>query len=66
MGGKGSGKHGRQGRKPTPAHMKRVPLTDCRIPRWLSDWLKDQKESRGKIIERALVERYGLKDPEGE
>ncbi len=46
-----------------PAHLKRAQCTGIRLPQWLLDWLMEQPGSAGRIIERALIERYGLKPP---
>jgi hypothetical protein len=34
-----------------------------RLPQWIINWLKIQKESSGRIIERALRVHYRLQEP---
>ena len=49
------------GRKPLPEHddTRRVSV-NVRLPLWLSKWLKRQKESQGRLIEKALIETYKI------
>jgi len=35
-------------------------MTGVRIQQWILDWLMTQPESSGKIVENALIEKYGL------
>ena len=58
------GKREGSGRKPIPENLKRVRLRgEFRIPTWLRDWLLAQGKG-GRIIEQALIEKFGLKPPE--
>jgi hypothetical protein len=52
----------KRGRKPTAAHLVRV-RTKARIPQWLQDWLDEQPESDGDLIEAALIKAHKLKPP---
>ena len=63
-GGKRLGAGRPQGSKSTvtkPDHLK-SRMVSVRLPKWLADWLKDQPESSGRIIKRALIETYKLKE----
>ena len=51
------------GRPVMPIHLKRNPLHDFRVQQWIIDWLKAQPESGGRLIERAVIEMYRLKQP---
>ena len=46
-----------------PAYLKRVNLTDFRLPQWIVDWLKSQQGSGGRLIEEALIKHFKLKPP---
>ena len=37
---------------------------NTRLPRYIIEWLRGQTESVGKIITDALVEKYGIQEPE--
>jgi len=50
------------GRKPVPAHLKRERFKMIRLPMWIQNWLKDQPDA-GKLVEAAIIEKYGLKPP---
>jgi hypothetical protein len=55
------------GRPVTSENLRRIKCDMIRLPRWLLVWLKAQSESDGRIIEKALIERYRLEAPkEGE
>jgi len=54
------GKRKGAGRKPVPEHLKRNKMTGVRIQQWILTWLMTQPESSGKIVENALIEKYGL------
>jgi hypothetical protein len=41
---------------------KRKTVSVC-IPPWLADWLKNHPESSGRLIERALIMTYKIKEP---
>jgi len=45
-----------------PPGQRRQSLT-VRVPEWLFDWLKNHPESSGRLIERALIMTYGIKEP---
>ena len=48
------------GRPPVPPHLKRVKMTGVRIQQWILDWLMSQPESKGQLIEKLLIDKYGL------
>ncbi len=55
----------RGGRKPKlPPEFERVKLSGVRIQGWLYAWLKEQPESAGKLVEKALIEYYELTPPD--
>jgi len=37
---------------------------NTRFPRYIIEWLRGRTESVGKIITEALVEKYGIPEPE--
>jgi hypothetical protein len=41
---------------------KRRSVTVCLAP-WLADWLSNHPESSGRLVERALIMTYNLKQP---
>jgi hypothetical protein len=45
-----------------PPERRRKPV-NVRLPLWLADWLKDHPEPSGRLIERALIMTYDLKEP---
>jgi hypothetical protein len=45
-----------------PKERRRKPI-GVRLPLWLADWLKKHPEPSGRLIERALIMTYGLKEP---
>ena len=45
-----------------PKARRRKPI-NVRLPLWLADWLKKHPESSGRLIERALIMTYELKEP---
>jgi hypothetical protein len=45
-----------------PAELKRR-VFNVRLPAWLCKWLAEQPESSGRLIERALIITYELKEP---
>ena len=47
-----------------PKHLKRVKLTQFRLPQWIVDWIKSQEYSGGRIIEEALIKYYKLQHPD--
>lgn len=49
------------GRPPVPAHLKRNRMTGVRIQQWLLELLMQQPGSKGQLIERLLIEEFGLK-----
>ncbi len=44
--------------------LKREGLGNFRLPLWLIEWLREQPESGGRLIERALMKTYKIKPPE--
>ena len=56
LGGKREG----AGRKPTPPHLKKMPIS-VKLPQWLLDWLDTQEASRAVVIEDALKKQHKLK-----
>jgi hypothetical protein len=59
--GRGGSRAG-AGRPAVKKKIKRVPLQGARVPGWLMDWLKSEKDM-GHKIEAALIEYYGLTPP---
>ena len=49
------------GRPKVPAHLKRNKMTGIRIQQWMIDWLISQPGSSGQMVEKALIEKYGIK-----
>ncbi len=47
----------------TYSEEKRRKPINVRLPLWLADWLKNHPESSGRLIERALIMTYDLKEP---
>ncbi len=45
-----------------PKERRRKPI-NVRLPLWLADWLKKHPEPSGRLIERALIMTYELKEP---
>ena len=41
---------------------RRKPV-NVRLPLWLADWLKKHPEPSGRLIERALIMTYEIKEP---
>jgi len=52
------------GRPPLPPELRRVKCGWFTLPPWLAEWLKDQPEAAGHIVEAALVEKYHLTPPQ--
>jgi len=48
------------GRPPVPDHLKRNKMTGIRIQQWMIDWLISESGSSGQIVEKALIEKYGI------
>jgi len=42
---------------------KQRKAVNIRLPLWIADWLKSHPESSGRLIERALIMTYDLKEP---
>jgi len=59
--GRGGSRAG-AGRPAVKTKIKRVPLQGARVPGWLMDWLKAEK-NMGYKIEAALIEKYNLTPP---
>ena len=59
--GRGGPREG-AGRLAIKTKIKRVPLQGARVPGWLMDWLKAEKDM-GHKIEAALIGYYGLTPP---
>lgn len=53
------------GRPPKPSHLKRERCGDYLLPRWLKDWIAQQPEPGGHVIEKVLIEKFDLKEPKG-
>jgi len=51
------------GRPALPPELKRRRCGFMTLPTWLIDWLAEQYEPAGHIIEAALMERYNLEPP---
>jgi hypothetical protein len=45
-----------------PKERRRKPI-NVRLPLWLVDWLKKNPESSGRLIERASMMTYDIKEP---
>ena len=45
-----------------PEERRRKPI-NVRLPLWLADWLKNHPEPSGRLIERALIMTYDIKEP---
>ena len=41
---------------------KRKTVSVC-IPLWLAQWLSNHPESSGRLVERALITTYNIKEP---
>jgi hypothetical protein len=54
------------GRPALPPELRRVRCGFMSIPQWLADWLKEQPEAAGRIVEAALTNEYKLKPPKNE
>ena len=59
------GKREGAGRKPIPAHMKKVPF-NTKLPAWLKAWLTSGEHGKSApvLIEEALRKVHKLKPPE--
>ena len=44
----------------------RIVKTKCgyMLPNWLKDWIREQDEPAGVLIERVFIEKFNLKRPE--
>jgi len=51
---------GRQVGWKKPKDEKRISLHSFRLPLWIVRWLREQDESGGKLIEKAIVNYYGI------
>jgi hypothetical protein len=60
-GGKRQGAGRPKGSK-LPTGKKRKTVSLCLSP-WLADWLRNHPESSGRLVERALIMTYELKEP---
>lgn len=61
------GKRPKSGRPPgstKKAYLKRICLNSFRLPRWMVDKIHALPGSGGKIIEKALLEKYHWKEPD--
>jgi hypothetical protein len=45
-----------------PPEKRRKPF-GVRLPLWLIEWVRSQDTPSGRLIERALIQTYGLKKP---
>lgn len=53
----------RPGRPELPKNLRKTPR-NLKLPEWLWNWLDEQPNTnRALIIERAVVEKFGLKPP---
>jgi hypothetical protein len=50
------------GRTETPADLYRRVCT-VRLPAWLLEWLREQPQSAGELVEQALCKAHKLKAP---
>lgn len=59
------GKREGAGRKPMPAHLRKVPF-NTKLPAWLKKWLTDpaRDKSGPVLIEEALRQVHGLTPPD--
>lgn len=55
------GKQKGVGRPPVPTHLKRNRMTGVRIQQWLLERLMQQPISKGRLIERLLIEEFDWK-----
>lgn len=53
---------GRPKNSKLPKDLKRK-VFNVRLPAWQCNWLTEQSESAGRLIERALIKTYNLKRP---
>lgn len=60
-GGKRKGA-GRPAGTTKPANLKRETI-NIRLPKWIIEWLLDQPQSAGRIIELAIRDTFSLKPP---
>ena len=59
--GRGGARKG-AGRKALPKDLKRVNVT-LRLPQWMLDELDKRDQSRGRLIEKAILNTYRMKAP---
>lgn len=52
----------KRGRRSLPPEIRKNPIC-LKLPQWLIDWMTVQDESRALLIEKALKDTYGLKNP---
>lgn len=52
------------GRKPQRPELKKKQIT-FKLSQWMLDWLDEQPEAKVYLVEKALVEHFDLKAPEG-
>jgi len=50
------------GRKPAPNGLKKL-VKGVRISEWVWDWLDEQNDPRGALLESALIKVHKLKPP---
>ncbi len=50
------------GRKPALPCMKRI-TKGVRLPEWVWEWLDEQEDPRGTVLEKALLRLHKLKPP---
>lgn len=62
---KGDKRPVQKGRPPMDPSLKRV-ANSIRLPRWLTDWLNQHKETKTSLIVNALIAHYNLKERENE
>jgi hypothetical protein len=51
------------GRPQKSDRLRRVRCGDMTIPQWLHDWLMEQPEPAGHIVDKVLIEKFNLEPP---
>lgn len=57
-----SAEQNKGGRPPAPPQLQRVNVP-LRLPRWLVEWIDQQKGTRANVIEAALLKAHKLRAP---
>jgi hypothetical protein len=50
--------------KPIKPESERRQTIGVRLPKWMVQWLKNHDDPAGRVIEKALMMVYKLKEPE--